>query len=294
MNRIAVLGSNGQLGKTIKWITRNADDSFIFLSKQEVDITDKNSLILAFNQLNLDYCINCAAYTNVEIAEKDAETAFLINAKGAKNIAEVCRSYNVRLIHVSTDYVFDGTKDTPYTTLDITNPINQYGKSKLQGELYVKETLIEHFIIRTSWLYSIFGKNFLKTIISKIENDESLNITVEEQGTPTSCFDLAEFILYVIKSTEVPFGIYNFSANGSTTWYGFAQEISKHFEASYSPEKLKPVEKFKTFAKRPIYSVLDLKKTETVYKDLNNWKTSTAKVIELYLNEHSERYNTKL
>jgi dTDP-4-dehydrorhamnose reductase len=180
--------------------------------------------------------------------------------------------------------VFDGKKRKPYTTTDKTNPINQYGKSKLKGEHYIEQKLKEHYIIRTSWLYSLYGKNFLKTIISKIENDEILNITTEEEGTPTSCIDLTGFILHIITVGNLPYGVYNFSANGSTTWYGFAQEIVR----SLNPKKLdniKPIEKFKILAERPRHSVFDIKETERVYRNLPSWKKSVGLIVAYYKNQ---------
>jgi dTDP-4-dehydrorhamnose reductase len=283
MKKVLVLGANGQLGKTIKFVSKAENIEFTFLSREGIDITNKKSLSDTFKLLKFDYCINCAAYTNVEGAEKNVEDAFFVNAEGAKNIAELCSSNGIKLIHVSTDYVFDGEKGEPYTTTDETNPINQYGKSKLKGEVYIQEQLNEYYIIRTSWLYSLFEKNFLKTIISKIENDEVLNITTEEQGTPTSCVDLAEFIIHLVKTDSIPYGIYNFSANGSTTWFGFAQEIVKSFN-SQKLNNILPIEKFKTLTKRPKYSVLNLEKTEEIYKYLNSWKESVSVMVEDYKN----------
>lgn len=281
MKKVVVLGANGQLGKTIK----NLDDidgvEFHFFSRVNLDITDKNKLATSLANAGFDYCINCAAYTNVENAEENTEEAFNINAEGAKNIAEVCNTNGIKLIHISTDYVFDGKNKKPYTVNDITNPINQYGKSKLQGELYIKEELDHYYIIRTSWLYSLYGKNFLKTVIGKIENDEVLNITTEEEGTPTNCIDLSEFILHIIKEDTLPYGIYHFSANGSTTWFEFAKEIVRNFK----PEKLdniKPIEKFKTRAKRPKYSVFNLNDTKKYYNNLSSWKISVNKMVNLY------------
>ena len=261
MKKVIVLGSNGQLGMTIKDFANSETLVYSFFSRSDLDITDKNKLTKVFKHTDFDYCINCAAYTNVEGAENNIEDAFLINAEGVRNIAEVCNSNNVKLIHISTDYVFDGKKGKPYTTTDDTNPICQYGKSKLKGEFYIQELLKEYYIIRTSWLYSLHGKNFLKTIISKIENGEVLNITTEEEGTPTSCIDLTKFILHIIETDAIPSGIYNFSANGSTTWFGFAQEIVKNLDPKKS-DKIRPTGKFKTLAKRPKFSVLNLKKTE--------------------------------
>ena len=286
MKKVAVLGANGQLGKTIKSISEDEKHEFSFLSREDIDITDKKILSETFKRFKFDYCINCAAYTNVEGAENNIEDAFLINAEGVRNIAEVCNSNNVKLIHISTDYVFDGKKGKPYTTTDTTNPISQYGKSKLKGELYIQELLKEYYIIRTSWLYSLHGKNFLKTIISKIENNAVLNITTEEEGTPTSCKDLAEFIIHIVEIDTIPSGIYNFSANGSTTWFGFAQEIVKNLNPEKG-DKIRPTGKFKTLAKRPKFSVLNLKNTEKYYSGINNWKKSVRVMVEDFKNKRS-------
>ena len=286
MKKVAVLGANGQLGETIKSISEDEKHEFSFLSREDIDITDKKKLSETFKRFKFDYCINCAAYTNVEGAENNIEDAFLINAEGVRNIAEVCNSNNVKLIHISTDYVFDGKKGKPYTTIDDTNPINQYGKSKLKGEVNIQEQLNEYYIIRTSWLYSLYEKNFLTTIIGKIENDAALRITTEEEGTPTSCADLAEFILHIVKTDAMPYGIYNFSANGSTTWFGFAQEIVRNLNPEKS-DRILPTEKFKTLAKRPKFSVLNLKNTENFYRVLNSWKKSVSVMVEDYKNQRS-------
>ena len=182
--------------------------------------------------------------------------------------------------------MFDGEKEEPYTTSDITNPINQYGKSKLKGELYIQEHLKTHYIIRVSWLYSLHGKNFVKTIIDKIKNDAVLNITTEEKGTPTSCIDLVAFIFHIIKRDNMPYGIYNFSASGSTTWYGFAKEVAINYNADKT-ENINPSAHFKTIAKRPKYSVFDLTKTEQFYKELNTWQESVGALVEKYKMENN-------
>lgn len=286
MKRAIVLGANGQLGKTIKDFSSTGTIEFDFFSRNELDITNKNSLKNAFENKDFHYCINCAAFTNVEGAETNIKEAFLINAEGVKNIAEICRLNEIKLIHISTDYVFNGEKRTPYDVKDSTDPINEYGKSKLQGESYIQEQLKEHYIIRTSWLYSLHGKNFLKTIIEKIKNEVILNITTEEEGTPTSCIDLAKFILFIMKEDTLPYGIYNFSAKGSTTWFGFAQEIV----LNYNPKQLNsilPSEKFKTLAKRPKYSVLDVRKTEKNYITLEFWEGSVKAMVKAYKNQRS-------
>lgn len=275
MKQVVVLGSNGQLGQTINSLNKD----YVFFSHQEVDITIKEDLEKIFKSNQFSYCINCAAYTDVEGAESDEDKAFLINGEGVRNIAQVCKKYNTVLIHISTDYVFDGLSTEPYKTTDLPNPINQYGKSKLQGEKNIQRILSEHYIIRCSWLYSPYGKNFVKTIISKVQENKNLTITTDEVGTPTSCLELYKFIKYIIEQDKIPYGIYNFSAKGSTTWYLFALEIVKHI----FPDKISdifPTNTYKTEAKRPKFSVLDVHKTEAVYKKLKDWKKSVEDVTE--------------
>ena len=281
MKKVIVLGSSGQLGLTINDLAPKETLDFSFFSRKELDIRDKSKLSIIFKNSDFDYCINCAAYTNVESAETNKDDVFLINAKGPKHIAEVCATHNVKLIHISTDYVFDGNNRKPYTTTDRTNPINEYGKSKLQGELYIQDLLVEHYIIRTSWLYSLHGKNFLKTIIRKINENETLKITTEEEGTPTSCLDLAAFIIHIIEIDNIPYGIYNFSALGSTTWFGFAQEIVRYLNYDNS-DKILPTDKFITKANRPKYSVLDVTKTEEIYRALNRWEKSVGIMVKKF------------
>lgn len=286
MKRIAVFGSNGQLGKTLKSLIEKEPNEYVFYSKEDVDITSKNELKAKFNEQNFDFFINCAAYTNVEAAEKNRDEAFLVNAEGVRNLAEVCASNSIKLIHISTDYVFNGKNNSPYKTDDKPQPINQYGKSKLKGELYIKELLREYYIIRTSWLYSMYGKNFLRAIINRVLDNKTISITTEEQGTPTSCIDLSEFIKFIINNKPTPYGIYNFSAKGSTTWYGFAKEIIQQYCIERT-DIISPTNSFKTVANRPKYSVLDINDTENVYKDLNKWQESVKVVVEAIKKDHS-------
>ena len=278
MKQIAILGAHGQLGRTLQSISALSKDTYYFYSKKEMDITNIESVKEVFNSQDFDFCVNCAAYTNVEGAEVNVEQAFLVNATGVKNVAEVCQSKSVILIHISTDYVFNGLKKRPYKTDDSTNPINQYGRSKLQGELYIKEIMKAYYIIRTSWLYSAFGKNFVKTIMTKIDENARLNITTEENGTPTSCIDLSKFIIHLVENNSVEYGVYNFSAQGNTTWYGFAGEIAK----LYYPKRVANIsatDSFKTVAERPKNSVLDIEKTEKVYKNLKYWQQSLDEIV---------------
>lgn len=256
MKPILVTGAGGQLGKCLQKIHANyPQHHFIFTSSDQLDITDKEVVFLFFEKAQPDYCINGAAYTNVEQAEKEPEKAFSINAEGVKNLAEACKKHKTTLFHISTDYVFDGKKATPYTENDAPNPINQYGASKLAGEKYIREILHSYFIIRTSWLYSEFGKNFYKTILEKAATQKELYVTDGETGCPTNANDLMVFLMKIITNHSTKYGIYNFCGNKVMTWYDFAQEIlqENNLQNAVSVNKTK---NYPTFAARPVYSVL--------------------------------------
>ncbi|MFD2822515.1 dTDP-4-dehydrorhamnose reductase [Lacinutrix iliipiscaria] len=256
--KILVTGSNGQLGQTIKALYANYSKAyeFTFLSKSDLDISNESEVFEIFKANNYNYCINCAAYTNVEQAEKTPELAFIINAEAVKNLAKACRNHDTILIHISTDYVFDGEKRTPYSIEDTTNPINEYGKSKLQGELYIKENYSKHFIVRTSWLYSkTFGKNFYKTILNKIGQTEEIRITDAQLGCPTNCDNLANYIYKIITSKTTKFGTYHYCDKTQMSWFDFAYVILKENQVLDRVKLIKD-NNYVTFAKRPSYSVL--------------------------------------
>jgi len=274
--KVLITGGDGQLGKCIKVLESNYNTNLdlYFINSKELDITDKDNITLFFKNNSFDYVINCAAYTNVEQAEKESNKAFLVNAEGVKNLAEICKKYDATLIHISTDYVFDGCNRIPYTEEDIPNPINVYGKSKLLGEQYVAEFLEKFFIVRASWLYSKFGNNFFKTILKKSKTEKELTIVTSETGTPTNANDLAEFILNIIKSTSSKYGIYHFSNEGEATWYDFAYEILRS-SGKLDSIKLEKADNYPTFAQRPKYSVLSkIKSVESFGLRILDWKDS--------------------
>ncbi|WP_109302022.1 dTDP-4-dehydrorhamnose reductase [Aquimarina sp. AU474] len=260
--RVLVTGSNGQLGQCIHKIRDDYPElNMYFANSAALDITNSDQIQGLFVNNMFDFVINCAAYTNVDKAEKNPEIAFLVNSQGAKNLAEVCKEHNATLIHISTDYVFDGKKESPYTEKDTPNPINEYGKSKLAGEKHIQESLEKYFIIRTSWLYSEFGHNFFKTIKKKSEIEEKLTIVSSEIGTPTNANDLARFILDLILINSCDYGIYHYSNEGEATWYDFAKEILR-LSGKQEVIKLEKTDNYPTFAQRPKYSVLDKSKTK--------------------------------
>ncbi|WP_142784485.1 dTDP-4-dehydrorhamnose reductase [Changchengzhania lutea] len=255
---ILVTGANGQLGKTIQelYSENTSGLDFKFVSKSELDITSEDLVESFFKENKFDYCINCAAYTNVEQAEKTPEIAFKVNAEAVKNLARACKENNVIIIHISTDYVFDGEKKTPYTIDDIPNPISEYGKSKLLGEQHIQEIMESFFIVRTSWLYSKkYGKNFYRTILNLAETKKELSITTEQVGCPTNTENLANYIINLITSKSIDFGIKHYCDSREMTWYEFAKQILSENNLKNKTILVK-ASNYSTFAKRPKNSVL--------------------------------------
>lgn len=253
---ILVTGAGGQLGMTFQKHEKDYQDlHFVFMDAKALDITNQKAVERVFEQIKPDYCINCAAYTNVEQAEQQPEKAFLVNAVAVEFLALACKIKSCILIHISTDYVFDGEKTTPYTVTDTPNPINIYGKSKLQGELNIKKSLSQYFIIRTSWLYSKeFGKNFYRTILQKSQTEKQLHVVDNQIGCPTDAENLVSYIMKIIVSNLQDFGLYHFSDSQPMSWYDFAKIIIVNNNLQ-GVDVLK-TGTFKSVAKRPKYSVL--------------------------------------
>ena len=255
---ILVTGSEGQLGKTIQelYASNDSDIDFTFVSKEDLDITNESELKAVFSASKFNYCINCAAYTNVEQAEKTPDIAFKVNAEGVKNLAKICSEHHTTLIHISTDYVFDGQKRKPYLVTDKPNPINEYGKSKLLGEQHIQEIIDKYYIVRVSWLFSKnYGKNFYRFIVDNARQGTPLTITTDQMGSPTSAEDLANYIVEDIINGQSEYGIKHFSNSTQMTWYDFAKTILEENDL-IEKVNLKPLDKFKTIARRPKYSVL--------------------------------------
>jgi dTDP-4-dehydrorhamnose reductase len=281
MKKILVTGASGQLGQCLKQQLYNAGDiSCYFASKEDLDITDNEAVQGFFSEYNFDYCINTAAYTNVEKAESEQKMAFLVNAEGAYNLAKVCKKHNVVLLHLSTDYVFDGTKKTPYLEEDPTNPLNVYGASKLKGEQYISTSCSKHFIIRTSWLYSQHGNNFLNSMLQFANQKKVLTITTQQKGTPTNANDLAQVLVSIIKTGNARYGIYHFSNQGEATWYDFATAIFKA-TGEIDTVNLAKTKHYPTFAKRPNYSVLNCNKVQVTFNNkCSHWEDSLKDLIQ--------------
>lgn len=278
--KVLITGANGQLGQCFKVISENFSDiDFTFVNSSELNITNASDVNTIFKNETFDYCVNCAAYTKVDLAEKQPDQAFLINAKSVQHISNACKNNNVVLIHVSTDFVFDGSNTTPYLETDKPYPINVYGHSKLKGETFIQSILKNYFIIRTSWLYSEFGHNFMKTMLKLASEKDHLSVVDDQIGSPTYAKDLAEFITKIIQSNSQNFGIYNFSNSGETSWFDFAKTI---FEIKGLNMNVSPISsnEYVTFATRPKYSVLNTTKAEQMFSfKTENWKVVLKRAL---------------
>ena len=275
-----VTGANGQLGKCLQDLSKKESRiEWVFKGSKSLDITNKKKIEKLFLLEKFDYVINCAAYTAVDKAEIENKKAFLVNAEGVKNLAEICKKYNTVVIHISTDFVFDGVKTTPYSEKDITNPINVYGASKLKGEKYLENILDSYFIIRTSWVYSEYGSNFVKTMLKLSEERNELAIISDQIGCPTYAKDLSKALLKMVISRNNSFGLYHFSNSGVTSWYDFAKAI---FELKKNDVILNPIPttSYPTPAKRPKYSVLNKEKiTNNFSVETPYWKESLKRCL---------------
>ncbi len=276
---VLITGANGQLGQSLKHIASNYPEiQFIFCDSKSLDITNFENCKSVFYHYKPQYCINAAAYTAVDRAESEPKKAHLINAIGVQNLAVVCKKYHTVLFHVSTDFVFDGKKNTPYGENDIPNPTGVYGQTKLDGENAIRAVFDEYFILRTSWVYSQFGNNFMKTMLRLASERDTLSVVNDQIGSPTNAVDLAEALIKIVtfssQNTASKFGIYNFSNEGQCSWYDFAKKI---FEVNNINIDLKPIptSAYPTPAQRPKFSVLDKTKIKNAFGiQIKNWEDS--------------------
>ena len=285
---IWIIGNKGMLGTELSHVFENNKIDF-FGTDREVDITDRKALINFAGARSIDFIVNCAAYTAVDKAEDDEVSCRLLNVEGAANIALAAKSLNARLIHISTDYVFDGKGKMPYKEGDETCPTGVYGLSKRDGEISVLKENPDSYIIRTAWLYGKYGKNFVHTMLRLMNERDKIKVVNDQYGSPTWAFDFANVILILIKTLNkgqtVPFGIYHYTNEGNITWFDFAKEIYKQGRESGHLKKeckIKPCTsaEYQTRASRPVYSVLDKTK---IKKSLNikipDWDTSLNNFI---------------
>ena len=284
--KIIVTGANGQLGKELQELASSyLQFQFFFLSRDEMPIHQFELVRNFFNTVKPAYCINCAAYTAVDKAESEKDLAFLINGEAVGVLAAVCAEHETKFFHISTDYVFNGEGTYPYTENFPTDPINVYGASKLEGEKQAIQLNPDSTIIRTSWVYSSFGKNFVKTMMRLMNEKDQVGVINDQLGSPTYAADLAETILEIIVSCQQSIvnwkpGIYNFSNQGIITWYDFAKAINEIINSTCEVRPITTSE-YPTPAKRPAYSVLDKTKIQNTFNiPLKDWKESLKICID--------------
>ena len=300
---VLVTGANGQLGQAIQSISgKYPEIDFVFCSSSDLDITNLENCQAVFSNYQPQFCINAAAYTAVDKAESEPAKAFDINANGPENLAITCKKFNTILIHISTDFVFDAyfsdgiayydrelrlplKSDFGLTETDVPFPSGVYGLTKLQGEQAIQANWKKHFIIRTSWVYSQFGNNFMKTMLRLASERDTLSVVSDQIGTPTNAVDLAEVLIKIIESCHAElvsasnYGIYNFSNEGQCSWYDFAKEIFHQKGVSIVLKPI-PTSAYPTPAKRPAYSVLDKTKIKSTFGvEIKEWQTSLATCI---------------
>ena len=277
---ILITGANGQLGNEMQRVAKTSSNHYIFTDVAQLDITDREAVLRAVKDNSIQVIVNCAAYTNVDKAEDDRETADLINNKAVENLAIAARENDATLIHISTDYVFKGNRCTPCREDWETDPLGVYGITKLAGEKSIERTGCRHIIIRTAWLYSPFGKNFVKTMQKLTAEKDSLKVVFDQVGTPTYAGDLADAIARIIETGQLgKQGIYHFSNEGVCSWYDFAREIC---ELSGNTCNIQPChsDEFPSKVKRPHFSVLDKTKIKDTFGiEVPYWKDSLKKCI---------------
>ena len=287
---ILITGCNGQLGSELAKDLNNGctelgpipeefrNAQVVCGDVQEMDITDYDAVIDLVEELNLDLIINCAAYTNVNGCESDSDTAFRVNAIGARNLAMAAERFGAKLVHVSTDYVFAGNGTVPYTEWDLCNPQSVYGKTKYLGEQYVRDFCSRYFIVRTAWLYGYIGNNFVKTMLKLAREKGGAAVVNDQRGNPTNAVDLAHHILKLAATEQ--YGIYHCTGNGECSWYDFASKI---VEYAGIPATISPctTEEYPTPAKRPAYSSLDNRMLRnTVGDDMRDWQVALKYYLE--------------
>lgn len=281
-----VTGANGQLGCALRrLLDREMPGEAIYTDKQELDLTDAAAVENFIRDNEVTHIVNCAAYTAVDRAEEEKRECALINTDAVKNLAAAADLLGAKIIHISTDYVFDGTNHRPYRESDKVNPISQYGTTKRKGETALLALAPESIIIRTAWLYSDTGHNFVKTILSLAEKQNEIRVVCDQIGTPTYARDLAEAVLAVLKSHQWVAGIYHFTDEGAASWYDFAKAILRIAGKKTRVVPI-PTEDYPTLAQRPAYSILDRSRIKATYGvEIPHWEDALADCVKLILNQ---------
>ncbi|UUF14873.1 MULTISPECIES: dTDP-4-dehydrorhamnose reductase [Flavobacterium] len=280
MKKILVTGSNGQLGSELYVLSlQYLQYNWVFADRSKVTLDDVNVLKVQLNEIKPDIILNCAAYTLVDKAETEKEIAFTINHLAVESIAKYAEGNNVKLLHISTDYVFDGSSSSPLNEEAVTNPINIYGESKRAGEVACLKENPNSIVIRTSWVYSKFGNNFVKTMQRLMQEKNQINVVNDQVGSPTYAADLAQVIIDIVESEKWIPGIYNYSNEGEITWYEFALAIKEFGKYNCKVYGI-PSSSYPTPAKRPIFSLLSKLKIKKTYNvDIPNYKDSLEKMF---------------
>ena len=283
MKTILVTGANGQLGRSLrKALDGSEKDRYLFSDADTLDICDKASFWAYTQAHNVGYIINCAAYTSVDAAESNESLCFRINSEAVRNIGETAAALGARIIHISTDYVFDGVHNLPYVETDYTCPASVYGRSKEMGEILLRSVCAESLIVRTAWLYSEYGHNFVRTMLRLGKEREEIQVVSDQVGTPTYAAALASAILAIVRSALAGVfraGIFHYSNEGVCSWYDFARKI---FQLANLPARVIPVDTkdYPTCAARPQYSVLNKKKIKQTYGlTIPHWEESLGGML---------------
>lgn len=281
-----VTGANGQLGSALRrLLDREMPGEAIYTDKQGLDLTDAAAVENFIRDNDVTHIVNCAAYTAVDRAEEEKRECSLINTDAVKNLAVAADMLGAKIIHISTDYVFDGTNHRPYRESDKVNPISQYGTTKRKGETALLALAPESIIIRTAWLYSDTGHNFVKTMLSLADKQNEIRVVCDQIGTPTYARDLAEAILAVLKSHQWVAGIYHFTDEGAASWYDFAKAILRIAGKKTRVVPI-PTEDYPTLAQRPAYSILDRSRIKATYGvEIPHWEDSLADCVKLILKQ---------
>jgi len=281
MNKILVIGAGGQLGQCLKTVAeRRGISEIVFPVEQEANILNQELLNSLLEKEKPKFVINCAAYTAVDKAEDEVDLSKAVNETGAANLAKACKANGATLVHISTDFVFEGNEVKLLKEEDAANPINVYGVTKLDGENAVIDILDEHFILRTSWLYSEYANNFVKTMLKLGAERDELGIIADQVGTPTYAVDLANTIFDIIQSENKSYGLYHYSNEGVTSWFDFAKAI---FDISNTTVKANPIpgSAYPTKAKRPAFSVMDKSKIKSTFNiQIPYWRDSLVECIK--------------
>ncbi|SDX75791.1 dTDP-4-dehydrorhamnose reductase [Hymenobacter psychrophilus] len=280
MNKTLVFGGSGQLGQCLQYVAQ--ERSFIdivFLPEEQANILNQETLRATFEQHRPAYIINCAAYTAVDKAEDEVDLVRKVNRDGAENLARLCGEFGTTMLHISTDFVFAGTGNEPLLETDETAPISVYGLTKLEGEQVIPTHTAQYFILRTSWLYSEYAGNFVKTMLRFGQEREEMRVIWDQLGTPTYAVDLAGALLHIIESGSTAYGLYHYSNEGVTSWYDFAVAI---FELGGLPTRTVPIRtaEYPTKATRPAFSVMDKTKAKTALGlAIPHWRASLVECM---------------